>query len=308
MRAAENREVEAQLGRKIALLRRLQDAAPELAQVLTQTFGDSIWDERPQNFERAWNWSRAYGWVVRLSAPGSEEQLGMELENTRVRIAHALEQIAAEKAWTQCFNRMTEKERQSLVAWSKAVRSIGRGTGKYAPIHRANARKHMNESRSAIPAWVMPLHRVAETIRPGSELFDIAIIDEASQSGNEALLLSDLAKKLFDSWLELDVFLAIARRGYRVILQVEVGEYRIDLVVHGLEGSLAVECDGDARHGHVLTPGRYVDAAPQEDNGEPFQEKMDRLIAQWREQHEEAARRDAAIEENLARLGFLPDN
>ena len=195
-RALENREVEAQLSRKLALLRRLQDVAPELAQVLIQTFGDPIWDERAPNFERTWNWSRAHGWVVRLSAPGSEEQLRMELENTRVRIAGALEQLAAEKAWTHCFNRMTEQERQSLVAWSKAVRAIGRGTGKYAPIHRANARKHMNESRSAIPAWVMPLHRVAETIRPGSELFDIAIIDEASQSGPEALLLAYLAKKL----------------------------------------------------------------------------------------------------------------
>ena len=27
------------------------------------------------------------------------------------------------------------------------------------------------------------------------------------------------------------------------------------------------------RHGHVLTPGRYVGAAPQEDDGEPFEEK-----------------------------------
>ena len=58
------------------------------------------------------------------------------------------------------------------------------------------------------------------------------------------------------------------------------------------------------RHGHVLTPGRYVGAAPQEDGGEPFEEKMARLSAQWREQQAEAQRLDAAIEENLARLGF----
>ena len=58
------------------------------------------------------------------------------------------------------------------------------------------------------------------------------------------------------------------------------------------------------RHGHVLTPGRYVGAAPQEDDGEPFEEKMARLSAQWREQQAEAQRLNAAIEENLARLGF----
>ena len=58
------------------------------------------------------------------------------------------------------------------------------------------------------------------------------------------------------------------------------------------------------KHSHVLTPGRYVGAAPQEDDGEPFQEKMARLTAQWREQQEEAQRLDDEIAANLERLGF----
>ena len=58
------------------------------------------------------------------------------------------------------------------------------------------------------------------------------------------------------------------------------------------------------KHGHVLTPGRYVGAAPQEDDGEPFEEKMARLAAQWREQRAEAERLDAEIEANLETLGY----
>ena len=58
------------------------------------------------------------------------------------------------------------------------------------------------------------------------------------------------------------------------------------------------------RHGHVLTPGRYVGAEPPPDDGEPFEAKMRRLAAEWRAQQTEAARLDAAIEENLKRLGF----
>ena len=58
------------------------------------------------------------------------------------------------------------------------------------------------------------------------------------------------------------------------------------------------------KHGHVLTPGRYVGAEPQEDDGEPFEEKMVRLSSQWREQQAEAQRLDTAIEANLAQLGF----
>ena len=58
------------------------------------------------------------------------------------------------------------------------------------------------------------------------------------------------------------------------------------------------------KHGHVLTPGRYVGAEPQHDDGEPFAEKMARLSAQWREQQAEARWLDAEIEANLAQLGF----
>jgi type I restriction-modification system DNA methylase subunit len=58
------------------------------------------------------------------------------------------------------------------------------------------------------------------------------------------------------------------------------------------------------KHGHVLTPGRYVGAEAQEDDGEPFEKKMKRLTAQLREQQAEAAKLDAAITVNLRELGF----
>lgn len=58
------------------------------------------------------------------------------------------------------------------------------------------------------------------------------------------------------------------------------------------------------KHGHVLTPGRYVGAADVEDDGEPFADKMLRLAAQWREQRAEAERLDAAIEASLKELGY----
>jgi type I restriction enzyme M protein len=61
------------------------------------------------------------------------------------------------------------------------------------------------------------------------------------------------------------------------------------------------------KHGHVLTPGRYVGAEAQEDDGEPFEEKMQRLVAQLREQQAEAAKLDAAIAANLRELGFWTD-
>ena len=61
------------------------------------------------------------------------------------------------------------------------------------------------------------------------------------------------------------------------------------------------------KHGHVLTPGRYVGAEVQEDDGEPFEEKMARLTAQLREQQAEGAKLDAAIAANLTMLGLGND-
>ena len=52
----------------------------------------------------------------------------------------------------------------------------------------------------------------------------------------------------------------------------------------------------------MLTLGRYMDAAQQEDDGELFEEKMVRLAAQWWQQREETARLDAAIEAHLQEL------
>ncbi len=62
--------------------------------------------------------------------------------------------------------------------------------------------------------------------------------------------------------------------------------------------------DDIRRHGHVLTPGRYVGAEAAEDDGEPFQEKMARLTAQLREQAEQGRALDAAIRKNLQELGY----
>jgi type I restriction enzyme M protein len=62
--------------------------------------------------------------------------------------------------------------------------------------------------------------------------------------------------------------------------------------------------DEIAKHGYVLIPGRYVGVEDVEDDGEPFEEKMARLSAQWRQLRAEAARLDAAIEANLKELGY----
>ena len=62
--------------------------------------------------------------------------------------------------------------------------------------------------------------------------------------------------------------------------------------------------DEIAAHGFVLTPGRYVGAEEVEDDGEPFEEKMNRLVAELQAQFAESAKLEKAIAANLRGLGY----
>jgi type I restriction enzyme M protein len=66
----------------------------------------------------------------------------------------------------------------------------------------------------------------------------------------------------------------------------------------------SVTLDEIRAHGYVLTPGRYVGAEVKDDDNEPFEEKMARLVAQLRKQQAEAAKLDEAIWKNLEELGY----
>ena len=62
--------------------------------------------------------------------------------------------------------------------------------------------------------------------------------------------------------------------------------------------------DEVAANNYVLTPGRYVGAEEVEDDGQPFDEKMQQLAAQLGEQMKESKRLDDEIRQNLKGLGY----
>ena len=139
-----------------------------------------------------------------------------------------------------------------------------------------------------IPAclWFLRKGREASEVRPGETLFiDARRLGHMTDRTHRDLSADNIARvaDTYHAWRGSD----------------GAGEYAD---VPGFCKSVALE--EIRRHGHVLTPGRYVGAEPQPDDGEPFPDKMARLAAQWREQQAEAQRLDAVIAENLQRLGF----
>lgn len=59
-----------------------------------------------------------------------------------------------------------------------------------------------------------------------------------------------------------------------------------------------------ATQGYVLTPGRYVRTAAAEGDNEPFDEKMGRLLALFRQQQAEGAKLDSQIDARLKEFGL----
>lgn len=57
-------------------------------------------------------------------------------------------------------------------------------------------------------------------------------------------------------------------------------------------------------HGYILTPGRYVGAEEVADDGEPFEEKMPRLVAELHAQFAESEKLEQAIKANLRGIGY----
>jgi very-short-patch-repair endonuclease len=83
----------------------------------------------------------------------------------------------------------------------------------------------------------------------------------ADPSANENLTA------LCESGFERQVFAVLLGKGYRVVPQVKVGSFRIDLVVEGTQDRrLAIELDGDDHHGpdrwkHDMTRQRILERA-----------------------------------------------
>ncbi len=175
---------------------KLTQSAPEIAELLEAQPHLPDWDERMAHFVDSWRWAQARTWLDEYIAAVNEAEIVSELERIQEKILQTTAELAGVLAWQHCLERLSESQRMNLMAWKEAVKLIGKGTGKRAPIHRRDARKRMDEARSAIPAWIMPLYRVAETVNPSVDAYDVVIIDEASQSGPDALFLLTLADKI----------------------------------------------------------------------------------------------------------------
>lgn len=175
----------------------------EVAEVTTQieAAGAANWSRRlrqepatgdsdhqtPASWRDAWNWRQAVMFLDRIDGHQRLRELFKERQLLTVTLSRTYQELIAEKTWLGVFKNSPDSVRQSLQAYLNAVQAMGAGTGVRAVRHRKTARDAMVRAYQAVPCWVLPQWRVSETIPPEIGLFDLVIIDEASQSDIWAL-------------------------------------------------------------------------------------------------------------------------
>lgn len=191
--------LQAELSRLTALLPSLHEISRVTAAI--EAAGASKWAKRlrtqeasadmdaitPANWRDAWNWRQAIMFLDAIDGHHKVRELFDERNALTTALARTYQELVAEKTWLGVFHNSPDSVRQALQAYLNAVQAMGAGTGVRAVRHRKSARDAMVRAYQAVPCWVLPQWRVSETIPADVGLFDLVVIDEASQSDIWAL-------------------------------------------------------------------------------------------------------------------------
>jgi very-short-patch-repair endonuclease len=188
-------ELQAQTALDLLSLR-LRGKAPEFYALLTETADGPTWDVRVRDVADAWAWRRAQTWAEDRSDPTLETRLQAELDEYEADIAQFTARLTAARAWRTCLGRMSVAQVQALQSYRDHMINLGKGSGKHAHRFRVAARAAMEQAQSAVPAWIMSISQVAETVDPRRDAFDVVIVDEASQADITSSFLLWLAPRV----------------------------------------------------------------------------------------------------------------
>ena len=146
--------------------------------------GDRLTSEE---WRQAWEWRQMDNLLNEIDKEGSAKQMFVARRGLEASLARAYQELVGKKTWLGVKRNCTEAVQQRLQQYLNAVQAMGKGTGKRAARHRETARDAMAEAHKAISCWIMPHWRVSESLPAEMGLFDLVVIDEASQSDMWAL-------------------------------------------------------------------------------------------------------------------------
>jgi very-short-patch-repair endonuclease len=189
------------LGAHLAVVRKGCDkieasGAPKYAACLRLPVAGTVDHLLPDNWRSAWRLRRLASHLESIDAQDELTTLAKDRNELESDLTRAYRDIVVKRTWLKLAENASPRIRAALQAYLNAVQRIGKGTGKRAVRYRQDARAAASQANPAVPCWIMPHHRVSESLPAELGCFDLVIIDEASQSDLTALPALLRAKKI----------------------------------------------------------------------------------------------------------------
>ncbi len=136
----------------------------------------------PTGWQETWEWARADNFLKSLG----NREIVRSLSDRRVAAESEQRRLFAEVIRLRTFlglkRGLTERIDSALAKFTAAIARLGRGTGQGAPRQRRIIREAAQDAARGIPCWILPEWRVAEQLPSELGVFDLVVVDEASQS------------------------------------------------------------------------------------------------------------------------------
>lgn len=136
----------------------------------------------PNDWTDAWHWRRNDIFLREIDAHQNLRRLFADRTHLSKKLANTYQDLAAAKTWLAVSKHAGYDVRAALKAYLSAILEMGRGTGKNAVLLRRDAKRAMASAYMGVPCWILPHWRVSEALPSKLGLFDLVIVDEASQS------------------------------------------------------------------------------------------------------------------------------
>jgi very-short-patch-repair endonuclease/DNA polymerase III delta prime subunit len=188
-------DIRTRLLRRTELLHKLAQTAPAWAEAIQKRQPPHHGGQPPGDPEPAWRWRQLEQALCERHAR-DVQAVQRDIAKSSEMVMQATAEAVNSQAWAKQKDRIKLPQQQALVGWLQTIRRIGRGTGRRAPRLRAEARRQMEQCRDAVPVWIVPLSRLAENFEIQSGLFDVVIIDEASQCDILGLIALYIGKRV----------------------------------------------------------------------------------------------------------------
>lgn len=164
-----------------------RSGAPHLAARLREPSSLARDALMPAGWRQGWRLRRLRAHLDSVAAGPQLLALSGQRAEMERDLARAYRELVVRRSWLRLAERATPVVRAALQSYLGAVQRMGKGTGKRAARYRQDARESAAAAQAAVPCWIMPHHRIPESLPSELGAFDLVVIDEASQSDLSAL-------------------------------------------------------------------------------------------------------------------------